>query len=399
MTLPLETPSRIEPCLLESMPVEITDLIASLSAATERLGGRLHPRAAASLAELVRLMNCYYSNLIEGHNTTPREIENALRGQLEEEEGRRNLQVEARAHVRVQREVDRLHAAGMLPEPASAAFIRWLHREFYADAPAAMLRITGETRSFLMVPGAFRSLPEHEVSVGRHLPPSSGRVEAFMAHFEQRYRFEGLGKGARLVAMAAAHHRLNYIHPFPDGNGRVSRLMSHAMGLAAGSGAHGLWSISRGLARGLESRREYKERMDDADSPRRGDLDGRGNLSLQALTDFVTWFLRVCLDQVTFMQEQFELETLARRLARYVERHPALRPEAARILEEVLLRGEMPRGDAERASGLKERAARMVLGSLIEDGLLGSGTPKGAVSLRLPAHAVDMLFPRLFPET
>ena len=76
------------------------------------------------------------------------------------------------------------------------------------------------------------------------------------------------------------------------------------------------------------------------------------------------------------MQEQFKLETLARRLARYVERHPVLRPEAARILEEVLLRGEMPRGDAERASGLRERAARMVLGSLIEEGLLGSATPK-----------------------
>lgn len=399
MNTTLETSSRIEPCLLESTPVEITDLIASLAAATARLGGRLHPRTAGSLAELVRLMNCYYSNLIEGHNTTPREIENALKGQLEEEEGRRNLQVEARAHIRVQRKVDQLNAAGTLPEPASAAFIRWLHREFYADAPEAMLRITGKTRSFLMEPGAFRTLPEHEVSVGRHLPPSSDRVEEFMAHFERRYRFEGLGKGARLVAMAAAHHRLNYIHPFPDGNGRVSRLMSHTMGLAAGSGAHGLWSISRGLARGLESRREYKQKMDDADSPRRGDLDGRGNLSLQALTDFVSWFLRVCLDQVTFMQEQFELETLARRLRRYVEQHPTLKPEAARILEDVLVRGEMPRGEAERASGLKERSARMVLGRLIEGGLLDSETPKGPVSLRFPAHAVDVLFPRLFPET
>ena len=139
--------------------------------------------------------------------------------------------------------------------------------------------------------------------------------------------------------------------------------------------------------------------MDDADSPRRGDLDGRGNLSLQALTDFVSWFLRVCLDQVTFMQEQFELETLARRLRRYVEQHPTLKPEAARILEDVLVRGEMPRGEAERASGLKERSARMVLGRLSEGGLLDSETPKGPVSLRFPAHAVDMLFPRLFPET
>ena len=74
--------------------------------------------------------------------------------------------------------------------------------------------------------------------------------------------------------MAAAHHRLNYIHPFLDGNGRVSRLMSHAMALSAGIGAHGLWSVSRGLARGLTSRGDYKRMMDHADSPGRATSTG-----------------------------------------------------------------------------------------------------------------------------
>lgn len=394
----LETPGRLEPCLLEQLSVTITDLIADIAAAAERLDGRLHPRTATSLTDLVRMMNCYYSNLIEGHNTTPRDIERALIGDLDTEEGRRNLQVEARAHIRVQQKIDQLYANDALPEPASSAFIQWLHREFYVDAPEAMLFITGRDHHFRMEPGIFRSLPEHEVSVGRHLPPSSDRVADFMAYFEQRYRLEGMGKGARLVAMAAAHHRLNYIHPFADGNGRVSRLMSHAMGLATDIGAHGLWSISRGLARGLESRLEYKQMMDHADMPRQGDLDGRGNLSQRALEDFVTWFLRVCFDQITFMSGLLDLDTLAGRLRRYVELHGSLRPESTGILEETLLRGEMMRGDAERATGLKERAARMALSALIEDGLLGSASPKGPVSLRFPAHAVDILFPRLFPE-
>ncbi len=61
--------------------------------------------------------------------------------------------------------------------------------------------------------------------------------------------------------MATAHHRLNYIHPFLDGNGRVSRLLSHVMALSAGIGAHGLWSVSSGLARGLTSRGDYKRMM------------------------------------------------------------------------------------------------------------------------------------------
>ena len=398
MNVQLETSGRLEPCLLEQLPVPITDLIADIAAAAERLEGRLHPRTAASLADLVRLMNCYYSNLIEGHNTSPRDIERALINDLDAQEERRNLQVEARAHIQLQQKIDQLHADHALPEPASTAFIQWLHREFYADAPEAMLLIAGRDLHFRMEPGRFRTLPEHEVSVGRHLPPSSGRVADFMAYFERRYRLENMGKGARLVAMAAAHHRLNYIHPFADGNGRVSRLMSHAMGLAAGVGAHGLWSIARGLARGLESRLEYKQMMDHADMPRQGDLDGRGNLSLRALEDFVTWFMRVCLDQLIFMNGLFELDTLAGRLRRYVEQHNSLRSESIGILEEVLLRGQMARGDAERATGLKERAARMALSALIEDGLLGSSSPKGPVSLRFPAHSVDTLFPRLFPE-
>jgi hypothetical protein len=155
--------------------------------------------------------------------------------------------------------------------------------------------------------------------------------------------------------------------------------------------------VSRGLARGLESRTEYQTWMDAADTPRQGDLDGRGNLSLRALVGFVEWFLRVCLDQVRFMGGLFELDGLGRRLHDYVEVR-RLRPEATGILDEILVRGEMPRGDARRASGLKERAARDLLAAMVADGILGSDTPKGPVSLRFPVHAVEVLFPRLFPQ-
>src|SRR5208337_13018 len=297
---------------------------------------------------------------------TPREIERALQNQLDATEERRNLQIEARAHIRLQREVDRLHALDDLPEPASASFIRWLHRSFYEDAPDAMLTIQGNGRSVRMTPGEFRTAFDHEVAVGRHLPPSADRVEAFMGYFEGRYRFASLGMGSRITAMAAAHHRLNYIHPFLDGNGRVSRLISHAMVLTAGIGAHGLWSVSRGLARGLTSRGDYKRMMDYADSPRQGDLDGRGNLSRRALAEFTEWFLKVCLDQVTFMGGLFALDTLVGRLKAYVERRD-LKPEAFSLLEQALQRGELPRGDAARVTGLKERSARDLLGALTQE--------------------------------
>ncbi len=395
----IESVQRIEPARLETVPEAISDVIAELAATSAKLGQALHPRTAANLANLVRIMNSYYSNLIEGHNTRPKDIERALAGNFDADQARRNLQIEAAAHVRVQAEVDFMAAEGRLPEPASVDFILWLHREFYRDAPQALLLIKGDTRQFTMTPGALRSTPEHDVTVGRHHPPSSQRVADCMDYFADRYRFDRMGKAARIIAIAAAHHRLNYIHPFADGNGRVSRLMSHGMAHTAGIGAHGLWSISRGLARGLESRGDYKRMMDHADMPRQGDLDGRGNLSQRALTEFILWFLRVCLDQVNFMSNLFELDTLARRLRTYVERSEQLKPEAARLLEEALIRGEFERGEVPRITGLPERTARRVFNDVIAAGLLASETPKGPVSLRFPIETLDILFPRLFPET
>jgi Fic family protein len=261
-----------------------------------------------------------------------------------------------------------------------------------------MLRVKGAGRDFLLSPGQWRSRPEHDVAVGRHEPPSSVRIDDFMQYFETRYRIAKLGKAGRILAIPAAHHRLNFIHPFPDGNGRVSRLMSHAMAHEAGIASHGLWSISRGLARGLKSRKDYKDMMDHADMPRQGDLDGRGNLSQRALADFTLWFLRVCVDQVTFMSGLFDLATLAKRLRAYAARSE-LKPEAGRLLEEALMRGEFERGEILRITGLPERTARRVFNEVISLGLLESDTPKGPVSLRFPAAALEILFPKLFPET
>ena len=383
--------------MLDAYPAELADLISELVSASAALGLALQPRTAASLAELVRVMNCYYSNLIEGHNTRPRDIERALGGELDANDARRDLQLEARAHIRVQRELDARFAAGTLDEPASRDLIRWMHRTFYEGASERMLRVEHPAGPFMLVPGEFRGDATHDVAVGRHQPPSSARVGALMEYFEQRYRFASLGASARIVAMAAAHHRLNYIHPFVDGNGRVSRLMSHAMALPAGVGAHGLWSISRGLARGIDDAGEYKRMMDAADAPRRGDLDGRGNLSQEALIEFVTWFCRIALDQVRFMQGLFDLGTLGARLDAYV-RGPLRAGEAASaLIAEVLRAGEVARGAAARITGRSERSAREALSHLTAARLLVSDTPKGSVRLNFAAASADALFPRLFP--
>lgn len=399
-----ETPGRIEPCFLETVAPDIADRIAHLTAQSTTLGARLHPKTAQSLGEIVRTMNCYYSNLIEGHHTLPRDIERALRDDFDADARKRDLQREATAHIHAQGLIEQRLSLNLELEPASSDFLKWVHQIFYAprfsgSLGAVVTTISNAGQTISIPAGLFRDHDDHDVTVGRHHPPSGPAVAPFMAHFEQRYAFARLGAAQRILAIPAAHHRFNHIHPFIDGNGRVSRLMSHAMGLKAGIGAHGLWAVSRGLARGIKSRSEYKSMMDHADMPRQGDRDGRGNLSERALGEFTRWFLDTMIDQTSFMAGLFELESLEDRLRRYAKTAPHLPDEAGDLLVYVMRSGEMARGDASRATGLRERAARSVLSAVEAEGLLRSDTPKGPVRLHFTVDATDILFPRLFPES
>ncbi|WP_245515729.1 Fic family protein [Oharaeibacter diazotrophicus] len=394
----IESPARMEPCFFEDgIPRPLADLAVEIQRAADGLGRGLHPDAASELADLVRVMNCYYSNLIEGHHTRPRDILRALED-LPIEPERRPLALEARAHVLVQREIDALHTCGALPPPTSAAFVSWIHRRFYEEMPAEFHALDHpDGRRVAISPGAFRATDADDVAVGRHLPPSSHRVPAFMQHFERRFGAAAQWASTRIIAIASAHHRLCYIHPFVDGNGRVARLMSHAMALQAGIGGAGLWSISRGLARGLRDRGEYRRMMDHADSPRRGDLDGRGNLSAAALEDFCTWFLTVALDQIRFSTALFDLGGLEARYRTLVADVVGDR-RAPDLVSAVLRMGEMARGDAALVLRTSERTARNTVAELAREGFLRSRSPKAPVRIGFPLDWRERLFPNLFTD-
>lgn len=174
--------------------------------------------------------------------------------------------------------------------------------------------------------------------------------------------------------------------------------MSHAMIRKAGIGGHGLWSIIRGLARGLQETGEYKAHMARADMPRQGDRDGHGNLSMAALQGFTGWFLTVMLDQIRFTSTMFDLGTLQ---MRYLTLVRDLHPGDTRIVtlvDHVLRFGQMARGDAPAVLGLRERAARDVLSTAVAAGFLKSSTPKTPVRIAFPLQYRERLFPNLFTE-
>jgi Fic family protein len=373
------------------------DLSIEIQRAVAVLGQGLHPDSAGELADLVRVMNCYYSNHIEGHNTRPRDIERALAG-AESEAETRPLALEARANVIVQRSIDKMHREGILPRSTSVAFLTWVHKSFYYEMPDEfrfVVELDGAMEP--IIPGPMRQEGDSEVAVGRHLPPSSGRVAAFMDHFYKGFQIAACSAGGRIIAIAPAHHRLNSVHLFPDGNGRVSRLMSHAIALEAGIGGQGLWSVTRRLARGLADRGQYKRMMDMADTPRRGDRDGRGNLSEAALKTCCKWFLKVTLDQIVFSAKLFDLGGLEKRYRRLVE-DTVDDKRAPDLISAVLRYGTLKRGEAQIVLKTSRRTARNTLSKLTSAGYLSSASPKTPVRLAFPLDYRERLFPNLIAD-
>jgi hypothetical protein len=141
--------------------------------------------------------------------------------------------------------------------------------------------------------------------------------------------------------------------------------MSHAVLLEA-LDTGGSWSIARGLAR---SERSYKSHLAQCDRPRRHDLDGRGNLSEEGLAAFTRFFLETCLDQVKFIADLVQPDRLRDRILRWVEeeiRAEALPEKAGRILEAILYRGALPRGDEPALLDASDRHSRRVVAALAE---------------------------------
>ena len=369
----------------------LVDLALELAQRSAGFRSSLPEDILTGLAGLVRSMNCYYSNLIEGHNTHPIDIERALRDDYSANAEKRNLQREARAHIAVQEWID---GGGLVGCAATAAGICAMHRRFCELLPEQMLQVrnpdSGER--IQMVAGALR---HRDVKVGRHIPVSPGAVPRFLQRLEEVSG--GLGKVDMILAAATLHHRILWIHPFLDGNGRVARLMSYAM-LLQTLDSRGLWSVARGLAR---NESEYKQRLMACDGQRRNDLDGRGSLSEEALAGFARFFLDCCIDQVRFMEELMQPERLRARVLTWVEeeiRANALPAQSGSVLEAVLYRGRLPRGEVAGLLGVSERHGRRIVVALLERGALVADGARGPLRLGFPARLAGRWMPGLFPD-
>lgn len=359
---------------------------------------------------LLRQVNCFYSNKIEGNPTHPKDL---LRSQetnkANSTEERSGAILELLVHLEAQIKAKR--ASASLKDVCDQRFIKELHTSFYEGLSEEHLVVKDiEGREvvekggspFLIKPGEYRAL---QVKVGSHIPPEPSEIASYMKWLEEMFNPARIHGTNRVIAAAALHHRLAWIHPFQDGNGRVIRLLTDCYMRCAGFGGYGLWSITRGFGRNTKS---YYSALAEADKPRQGDSDGRGILSDGGLLHFTKYFIDTALDQVKYFSELLEPRKLGIRIDYYFEMRakgglpdssgkglPLLKIVARDIYRLLLEKGAMSRSAICQHLAKGEQTLRPILKQMDSEGLI-SAKPKRDIELKVSTNSVEFLFPQLW---
>ena len=347
---------------------------------------------------LLRKTNSYYSNRIESEGTHPIDIDKAMNKKFSDDDKKRNLQKLSLAHIEVQKYIE--NNVTNTKKIYEKDFILDIHKRFYMqDGMDSYLNIEYANIKTTMTPGTFR---DRDVYVGNHSAPSKEKVNSLLNHFDNMYNeSQHLSKAEQLIYALCSHHRLVWIHPFLDGNGRVSRLFLDYLLFKIGLDGYGLWNISRGLARNVE---KYKSTLQYADMIVQGSQDGRGVLSNRGLSAFLDFMLETTLDLVEYMNKYLKIDSLGNNIEKYVklsqngffDMEPL--PKYSELLfKELLIKGSISRGEVANIIGKSTRTATTLVSKLIKADFLSSKSHKEAISLKFNSHFASYIIPELIP--
>jgi len=398
--LPINNNSQIDEDLLK-----MSETLCLKSAA---LGAAYPPQVLSGIRSMLRIVNSYYSNKIESEGTHPFEIEKASHRVFTGDTKQQQLQKMSLVHISVQEWIEDMLKEGDDSTPFTRDFICDVHREFYSHEDMkpfldieTVPNSSDKSTIIKMIPGKFRN---RVVYVGGHEAPDPSIIPTLFNLYESNYKiYPNFMQAKKVIYAIASHHRLTWIHPFLDGNGRTSRLVLDGIFAGIQLEGYGLWNISRGLARNSG---EYKQYLSVADMSRQGERDGRGALSLKGLKIYIKFMLETALDQVEYMGEVLQLQTLSERVENYVmfsqkgmySKEP-LPKYSEFLLKALLLQGEMPRGKVGNIIHASESTATKLIKKLIDQDFLESDTPKGAIRIKFNAHFASEIFPDLISGT
>ena len=262
-----------------NIDLELLSLAEDVCIKSAMLKGTHNFQVIDELKNLLRTTNSYYSNKLESEGTHPIDIEKAMRQDYSNDTKKKNLQLLSLSYIETQKYVEK-YSSEENNNPFSKEFILNIHKEFYSKpGMEAFLKIKQNDTYIDMTPGKLR---EQDVSIGNHIAPKHSELNSIMNTYENLYKIPANSTQAlKLIYALSSHHRIVWLHPFLDGNGRVSRLLLDGVFMHIGLEGYGLWNISRGLVRNSNS---YKKMLQYADMPQQGTTDGRGPLSLRGVS-------------------------------------------------------------------------------------------------------------------
>lgn len=382
------------PALPSQIDSKLNDLVSDLIRFSSNLGANISSKVLDSLGEFMLCVNSYYTNAMEGNPSKLKDIENALNNNFSSDASARNYQIEHLAHIAVQKEMSEKIKNNKGLNICSVEFLQWIHKHFYSQLPKEMhFAKTHSGKNIPVLPGKLRDRP---AGVGQHLPPLSlDEVRSNLERFEKEYNPDCLTSPQKYLALAASHHRLLWIHPFRDGNGRVARLFTIAYQQKLEISSHGLWTVTRAFGR---MRSEYDKYLSIADQPRRNDYDGRGPLSEEGLAAFCKYFLEQCLDQIHYIGGNLQLETFEKRYKRYINssiEEGLISQKSGAVLDSLFYKGEIERGEVQTICGIGRRRATELIKELLQGRFISSDSPHGKLKLRFMNDVAMVIFPNL----
>ena len=378
---------------IEAIATNLLEKIAALNASTNAI-------TRAAIAQFLAPVSGYYAAVLEDDNIRPLSVVKAQNGQFEKDKETASAQLKLLAEKMVEDRIKTLLANPDNEEiPAAAGFLKSVHEQFFTSlqslATAHEIPLTGSEQQA----GNYRL---EDLRFGKGMSPYFGSLPFFMSEFENAYdpaSKANKSKIRRIINIAVAHHRLLWIQPFANENQRVVRLYAEACLHFEHLNPHGLWSLSRGLARNKST---FIEKMENAGLKRLNAMDGRGNLSNKHLIEFCIFYLNTALGQVKFMLRMLDTDGMVKRISNFVDLMVSrnnMRSEAKYILTDVFLKGKISKPDAMRITGTSDKTLKLITDDLIEKQLLVA-KKEGILMMYYVAYPLvyaPLLFPGLFP--
>lgn len=197
----------------------------------------VNPTVLASLRETAKLYTTHYSTMIEGNQLKPNEIKEVI--QLEGHfPGRERDEYEVKGHYAALAQLEQYAAQN---HPITEKVVQTLH---------ALVMSDGRTR---IKPTPYRDgqniIKDGATGTIVYIPPESKDVAGLMRNLISWIK-ENEELSCPIIA-AIAHYQFATIHPYYDGNGRTSRLLTTLILHLGGYDLKGLYSLEEYYAKNL----------------------------------------------------------------------------------------------------------------------------------------------------